>query len=124
MTITKLAIVVRTNVPKSAIQKDFLGQLSSYLAKKYKTETQKVSTHVESAFINQHVVLEIHGDIMMIRGGQTTPMLNMNIYHNCDMITQATKHDDAGTIAKFVNESVSIPVDRVLVLFFDTRKCT
>ncbi|OWF35931.1 macrophage migration inhibitory factor-like isoform X2 [Mizuhopecten yessoensis] len=111
MTITKLAIVVRTNVPKSAIQKDFLGQLSSYLAKKYKTETQ-------------HVVLEIHGDIMMIRGGQTTPMLNMNIYHNCDMITQATKHDDAGTIAKFVNESVSIPVDRVLVLFFDTRKCT
>ncbi|XP_033743084.1 macrophage migration inhibitory factor-like [Pecten maximus] len=111
MTITKLAVVVRTNVPKAAIQKEFLEQLSTHLAKKYNTE-------------EQHVVLEIHGDVMMTRGGKTSPMLNMNVYHNSDMITQATKHADAGSIAKFVNDAVSIPVDRILVLFFDTRKCT
>ncbi|XP_060064327.1 uncharacterized protein LOC132544705 [Ylistrum balloti] len=111
MTITKLAVVVRMNVPKASIQKEFLGQLSEYLAKKYNTE-------------EQHVVLEVHGDVMMMRAGKTSPMLNMDIYHNSDMITQATKHADAGTIAKFVNEKVSIAVDRILVLFFDTRKCT
>ncbi|XP_069130067.1 uncharacterized protein [Argopecten irradians] len=111
MTITKLAVDVRTNVPKSAIQKEFLCQLSAKLAKKYNTE-------------EQHVVLEVHGDVMMMRGGKMSPMLNMNIYHNSDLITQETKHADAGSIATFVNESVSIPVDRVLVLFFDTRKCT
>jgi len=53
---------------------------------------------------------------MMIRAGSKAPMLNMNIYHNCDDINQATKVTHAGGIAKFISESLAVPTDRCPIL--------
>eukprot|EP00105_Crassostrea_gigas_P027884 XP_011449367.1 PREDICTED: macrophage migration inhibitory factor [Crassostrea gigas] len=111
MTLTSVSAVIKTNVPRQSIKKDFLSKLTEHLCQIYNTEAKRV-------------IVEIHPDTPMMRGGLTAPMMNIEFYHNTDVITQATKHKHATGMAKFMADELRIPVDRVLVLFFDTRKCT
>ncbi|KAL5011745.1 hypothetical protein ScPMuIL_010296 [Solemya velum] len=60
----------------------------------------------------------------MARAGSSAPMMNINLNHNCDRIDLKSKTQYATCIAQFMAEQVAIPIDRVLVLFFDTRKCS
>lgn len=48
----------------------------------------------------------------MMRGGLTAPMMNIEFYHNTDVISQTTKHKHATGMAKFMADELRIPVDR------------
>ncbi|XP_048776506.1 uncharacterized protein LOC125680783 [Ostrea edulis] len=111
MTLISVSAVVKTNVPRQSIKKDFLSKFTEYLCDTYKTESKRV-------------IVEIHADTPMMRGGLSAPMMNIEFYHNCDIISQTTKQKYATGMAKFMADELRMPVDRVLVLFFDTRKCT
>ncbi|VDH93789.1 MIF-like protein mif-2 [Mytilus galloprovincialis] len=106
-----LAVDCRTNVPKQSIRKDFLSKFTDFLATKFNTEAKNIQ-------------VEIQTDILMMRAGSSSPMMNMNFYHNSDKVDQKSKTSCAAIIAEFMGEELKLPVDRVLVLFFDTRKCT
>ncbi|XP_062594688.1 macrophage migration inhibitory factor-like [Saccostrea cucullata] len=111
MTMTSISAVIKTNVPRQSIRKDFLSKLTEYLCETYNTEAKRV-------------IIEIHPDTPMMTGGLSAPMMNIEFYHNSDVISQTTKQKHASGMAKFMAEELRIPIDRVLVLFFDTRKCT
>ncbi|KAK3099217.1 hypothetical protein FSP39_001114 [Pinctada imbricata] len=106
-----VAAVIRTNVPRQSIRKDFMSKFTDYLCESFNTDIK-------------HTNVEIHADVLMMRGGLSTPMMNISLYHNTNVISQTTKVNNAEPIAKFMAEEMKIPIDRVLVLFFDTRKCT
>ena len=48
----------------------------------------------------------------MMRGGLSAPMMNIEFYHNTDVISQTTKQKHATGMAKFMAEELRIPVDR------------
>ena len=111
MTGIHLALECRTNVPRQSIKKDFLSKFTEFLQNQFNTDAK-------------YIQVEIHADVLMMRAGSTAPMMNMNFYHNTDKIDQGSKTACASFVAKFISDELNLPCDRVLVLFFDTRKCT
>ncbi|XP_046352618.1 uncharacterized protein LOC124132654 [Haliotis rufescens] len=106
-----VAMVMRTNVHTKSIQKEFLSKLTEYLSKTFSIETKNVT-------------LELHLEAQMMRAGSTAPMMNIDLHHNSNRASQEHKPELATDIAKFISAQIRIPEDRILVLFFDTRKCT
>ncbi|XP_025086579.1 MIF-like protein mif-2 [Pomacea canaliculata] len=107
----KVAAVLRTNLPSKSIPKDFLNRLSDALVKQFHADIQDVSA-------------EMQADVLMVRGGSCAPMATMQLYHNDDRVDNNSKHDYAKNLAVFLCHQIKVPVDRILVLFHDTRKCT
>lgn len=71
----------------------------------------------------KYTMVEVQPDTPMIRAGSSSFMANMELHHNDDKITEDTKREVATQFAQFIVEQLHIPLERVLVLFFDTR-CT
>ncbi|CAD5112664.1 DgyrCDS1884 [Dimorphilus gyrociliatus] len=68
-------------------------------------------------------MVEVHPDCMMMRGGSTAPMVHVVFHHNDDQITEETKRETAAKFARFITMELKVAMDRILVLFIDTR-CT
>jgi len=68
-------------------------------------------------------MIEVQPGLIMSRNGKTDPMVNMEFHHNEENIHSLTKKDFAAKFASFLVNYLQVPVERVLILFFDTR-CT
>ncbi|KAK6168377.1 hypothetical protein SNE40_020927 [Patella caerulea] len=106
-----VCVVLKTNVNEKSIQKDFLSRLTDFLVTLTGADLKNVT-------------LELHTDIILMRGGTTGPMMNIDFTHNSDKIDQTSKHEYANKIAYFTSPRIQIPEDRILVLFTDSRKST
>ncbi|KAL8616997.1 hypothetical protein ACOMHN_014168 [Nucella lapillus] len=122
--VVKVAVILRTNIPGSSVHNQFLSKFSEFLVKEFCTQLQ-------------HVTVEVQTDCTMVRGGSTSPMAVLQLYHNDDRCTDDTKHQYAEHFARFLaHDNIRIPADRqvsiqtsiytdkVLVLFHDTRRCS
>jgi len=102
--------VVKTNLSRNALPDGFLNKVSDFVVQTMKCETK-------------YTMVEIHTDLPMMRGGTSNFMVNMEFHHNDDKITEETKREIATEFAKFLVSTLRVEMERVLVLFFDTR-CT
>ncbi|XP_050416876.1 uncharacterized protein LOC126830522 [Patella vulgata] len=103
--------VLKTNVNEKSVQKDFLSRFTDFLVALTGADLK-------------NVILELHTDVIMMRGATTVPMMNIDFTHNSDKIDQTSKHEYANKIANFTSHRIQIPEDRILVLFTDSRKST
>ncbi|XP_052794142.1 uncharacterized protein LOC128227538 [Mya arenaria] len=107
----RFAVILRTNLNSVKNTNDFLKATSQFLSQRFNTE-------------EKNLTLEVHTDVAIMRGGTTDPAFNIDVHHNTDAVTKATKVDIAEDIAAFINKQLDVNIDKTLVLFFDTRKCT
>ncbi|CAH1778076.1 unnamed protein product [Owenia fusiformis] len=103
--------VVRTNLNKTATPKSFLADFTDFIVKTLGCD-------------EKYTMIEMHTDVPMMRAGTTAPMLNLDIHHADDQVTDDTKRELAAKFAEFLVSQVEVPIDRILVLFFDSRQCT
>ncbi|XP_053400844.1 uncharacterized protein LOC123559017 [Mercenaria mercenaria] len=108
---TRFAAVIRTNMTPTKCPENFLKSFSDYLSKEFK-------------ICKENVILELHTNVTLLRGGSFENAMNIDIHHNSDKVTKCTKKSVAEEIADFIHGELDIAKDRVLVLFFDTRRCT
>ncbi|KAH3843113.1 uncharacterized protein LOC127876787 [Dreissena polymorpha] len=107
----RFAIVMRTNIEKLDDKTTFLKNTSQYLSKRLETEEKSLS-------------LELQTGVCIMRGGSMDKAFNIDIHHNTDSVDKVTKVQIAEDIATFINKELNINIDKTLVLFFDTRKCS
>ncbi|CAD5112076.1 DgyrCDS1319 [Dimorphilus gyrociliatus] len=102
--------VVNTNVSQGAIPKDFMEKFLNFIVRVLGCE-------------QKFTMIEVHPNCLMMRAGSASPMVNVMFHHNDDHITEDTKRETAARFAQFITSELRVPIDRILVLFIDTR-CT
>ncbi|XP_060572144.1 uncharacterized protein LOC132730275 [Ruditapes philippinarum] len=108
---TRFAAVLRTNMTSDRCPENFLKSFSEYLSKRFD-------------ICKENVILELHTNVTLLRGGSFDKAINIDIHHNSEKVNKSTKKCVAEDIADFIYQELDISKDRVLVLFFDTRRCT
>jgi len=103
--------VVRTNLAPSAVPAKFLRSIHDLLLEVLPADPKLI-------------MAELHCDVTMIRNGSTGPMVTVEIHHSDDSITAKTKRGIADRFAEVLMKQLKINLERILVLFFDTRCCS
>jgi len=104
--------VVRTNLVPSALPATLLKDLNDTLLQEFPDIDPQLA------------MVELHTDVTMLRHGSTAPMVTMEIHHSDVRVNTVNKRHVADKFALLAIKQMKINMDRVLILFFDTRCCS